>query len=70
MEKKEMRFKTSLNCSGCVSKVQNDLDTILGKEGWAVDTDNPDKILTVKKEVAPEKIVEIVKGKGFNIELL
>lgn len=70
MENKEIQFKTNLNCGGCVSKVQNDLDNLLGKDQWTVNTDNPDKILTIKGEVTPEKIIEIVKSKGFTIEVL
>lgn len=70
MENKEILFKTNLNCGGCVSKVQNDLDNLLGKDRWTVNTDNPDKILTIKGEVTPEKVIEIVKSKGFTIEIL
>ncbi|MDO4228425.1 MAG: hypothetical protein Q4C98_01300 [Capnocytophaga sp.] len=70
MENKEIQFKTNLNCGGCISKVQNDLDNALGKDKWAVDTDNPNKILTIKRDIAPEKVMEIVKRKGFNIEIL
>lgn len=70
MENKELQFKTNLNCGGCVSKVQNELDDALGKDQWSVDTDNPDKILRVNSDVSTEKIIEIVKSKGFNIEFL
>lgn len=70
MENKEIQFKTNLNCGGCVSKVQNDLDNLLGKDQWTVNTDNPDKILIIKGEVTPEKVIEIVKSKGFTIEIL
>ncbi|WP_372473410.1 heavy-metal-associated domain-containing protein [Capnocytophaga sp. ARDL2] len=61
-------FKTNLNCSGCISKVQNDLDALLGKDNWKVDTEHSDKILTVFSDISTEKVEEIVKSKGFLIE--
>lgn len=30
MENKELKFKTNLNCGGCVSKVQSDFDNAAG----------------------------------------
>ena len=50
MESKELRFKTNLNCGGCVSKVSADLDSVDGICEWNVDTTNADKILTVKSD--------------------
>lgn len=71
MENKEFQFKTNLNCGGCVSKVQSDLDNADGICEWNVDTDNSDKILTVKSEgITEDEVVAIVKSKGFKIELL
>ncbi len=71
MENKEFQFKTNLNCGGCVSKVQSDLDNAEGICHWNVDTDNVDKILTVKsKGIAEDEVVAIVKSKGFKVEVL
>ena len=67
MESKELRFKTNLNCGGCVSKVSADLDSVDGICEWNVDTTNADKILTVKSDgVSEGEIIEIIKKKGFN----
>lgn len=69
MENKELKFKTSINCGGCVSKVKPVLDSTEGIKNWNVDTDNADKILTVESDgIAEDKVVEIIKAKGFNIE--
>lgn len=66
METKELKFKTNLNCSNCVSKVQSDFDKAENIGSWNVDTDNPDKILTVSSEgITEEEVVAIVKSKGF-----
>jgi copper chaperone len=69
MENKELKFKTNINCGGCVAKVKPALDSAEGVNNWGVDTDNEDKILTVSTEgISEEKVIEIVKAKGFNIE--
>lgn len=69
MENKELKFKTTLNCSGCVSKVQSDLDKAEGIEQWNVDTNNADKILTVNsKGISEDEVVAIIKSKGFKAE--
>lgn len=69
MENKEFQFKTNLNCGGCISKVKSDLDNATGICHWNVDTDNADKILTVKSEgITEDVVVAIIKSKGFKAE--
>lgn len=71
MQTKQFQFKTNLNCGNCVSKVQNELDNAPNIQEWSVDTDNPEKILTVMAdENAQETIENIVKSKGFLIEII
>lgn len=66
---KEMKFKTTINCGGCVAKVTPLLNSAEGIESWNVDTDNPDKILTVKADdITEDKVMETVKKAGFKIE--
>jgi len=69
MENKELQFKTNLNCGGCVSKVKADLDNAEGINEWNVNTENPDKILSVNSTgITEEAIINIIKSKGFNAE--
>lgn len=69
MENKEYTLKTNLNCSGCVAKVKADLDNASGIIEWNVDTNNPDKVLTVSSDgISEEQIKQIIKSKGFSIE--
>lgn len=69
MENTTFQFKTNLNCGGCVSKVQSDLDNAEGICHWNVDTTNSDKILTVNsKGITREEVAEIIKNKGFKAE--
>lgn len=65
----ELKFKTIINCGGCVAKVTPLLNKIEGIESWSVNTDNPDKILTVKTESSmQEKVMQTVTSAGFKIE--
>ncbi|HMR18501.1 MAG TPA: cation transporter [Sphingobacterium sp.] len=69
MENKELKFKTNLNCGGCVSKVQADLDKAEGIEQWSVDTEHADKILSVNaKDITEDEVIAIIRSKGFNAE--
>jgi copper chaperone len=71
MESKNLQFKTNLNCGGCVSKVKSNLDTANGICEWTVNTENKDKILTVKSEgITEEQVMELISKAGFKIEPL
>lgn len=62
-------YKTTINCGGCVRAVTPFLNEAVGEGNWAVDTDNPDKILTVKPaDVDPGHIIAAVEKAGFKIE--
>lgn len=65
-----LKFKTTINCSGCVAKVTPFLNEALGEENWKVDTQNPDKVLTVaaNEETDPRKVVNVLEGVGFKAE--
>lgn len=63
---KTLKFKTNINCGGCVSKVTPFLNKQEGVDSWEVDTDNPDKILTVESNGASEEDVKATLQKiGF-----
>ena len=65
----ELKFKTSINCNNCVAKVKPSIEKVQGIENWKVDTNNHDKILTVKSSGASVKeIIDAVEMVGFDIE--
>lgn len=65
------KFKTNINCGGCIAAVTPHLDRLDGVIRWEVDTDNKDKILTVVSGGASEQqIIETVQHAGFNIEAI
>lgn len=68
---KTKKFKTNINCSGCVAKVTPVLNPLLGENQWEVNTVHKDKILTVALDNLDEKsLLEQVKNAGFKIESL
>lgn len=68
---KTLKFKTNINCSGCVAKVTPFLDEAEGIHHWEVDTASKDKTLSVQSEGATEEeVIEKVQKAGFKIELL
>ena len=68
---KTVKYKTNINCGGCINSVTpflNELDNI---DSWKVDIQNPDKILQINLEDENEKtVIEAVEKAGFEIEKL
>lgn len=62
------QFKTNINCGNCIQSVTPFLNQEMDIEHWEVDTEDPDKILTVETDLNPQQIVEIVEQAGFKIE--
>lgn len=63
------RFKTNINCSGCVARVTPALEQAEGICHWTVDTSAADKVLTVHSDgITEAEVINAVKQVGFNIE--
>jgi len=66
---KNLRFKTNINCGGCVASVKPHLDGTEGISHWEVDTTDKDKVLTITAStISEDKIIETVQKAGFKIE--
>lgn len=64
-----LKLKTNINCGGCVAKVTPSLNETVGEKNWQVDTENPNKILTVSSEIVnKEDVIKAVKKAGFKAE--
>lgn len=64
-----IRFKTNINCGGCIKAVTPFLDKAEGVKSWQVDTNNPEKILTVEAEGADaQALKKVVEKAGFKAE--
>jgi copper chaperone len=66
-----LRFKTTINCGGCIKAVTPALNQEVGANNWQVDTANPDKILTVNSaQATASQVVKAVEAAGFEIQPL
>ena len=66
-----LKFKTTIKCDGCISKVAPFLNAIKGIDEWNVDLSSSEKILTVKSEgINPGIIAEELKKAGYKAELI
>ncbi len=66
---KTLKFKTNINCDACVAKVTPVLNENTSVEKWEVDTQNPNKILTVEGEkINQQNIVDSLARIGYKAE--
>jgi copper chaperone CopZ len=66
-----LKFKTNINCNGCLSKVSPFLEKDSNIENWEVDLQSEDRILTVEtKQSHPEQVIHTVEKAGFVAEQL
>ncbi|MFY7887353.1 MAG: heavy-metal-associated domain-containing protein [Spirosomataceae bacterium] len=65
-----LTFKTNINCNNCVAKVKPFLNQVENIDTWQVDTNNPDKILSVsgEEELTSTEVIEAVQKAGFTIQ--
>lgn len=67
---KTYKFKTNINCGGCISTVSPYLDQLSEAE-WKVDTNDKRKVLEVKSDnVSEGDIISKVQEAGYEIEPL
>ena len=69
---KTFKFKTNINCGGCIDTVSSYLDNAQEINQWEVDTANEDKVLTVSgpESLDSKDVVEIVNLAGFSAKPL
>ena len=68
---KTLKFKTNVNCGGCISTVTPHLNKLTGIDKWSVDTTTPMKVLTVETSVLqPDAIIETLKTAGYKAEVI
>ncbi len=66
-----LKFKTNINCGGCIKAVTPHLDKAEGVKSWHVDTANPEKVLTVETEGADAlSVKQVVEKAGFKAEAI
>lgn len=65
-----LKFKTNINCGGCIATVTPALNALKDVQHWEVDTANPDKILTVMADdnLTAVRVIDALKQKGYKAE--
>jgi copper chaperone len=67
----KLKFKTNINCGGCVNTVTPFLEAEKSIQNWQVETSTADKILTVEGEaIEKEAVIKTVEKAGFKIQPL
>ena len=64
------QFKTTINCANCLRAITPALNAEPAITAWQVDTNNPDKVLTVTTELPATKVVALVEEAGFEAQPL
>ncbi len=66
-----LKFKTNVNCGGCIANVTPHLNKLSGIDKWSVDTTTPQKVLTVESaDLTADAIIETLKLAGFRGEVI
>lgn len=63
-----MQFKTNLRCGACIQTVEPFMDRIDGVERWDVNLNDPDRILSVYGNTAPELVEAALQQAGYSSE--
>lgn len=64
----EQKYKTNLNCGRCVAAVTPHLNGENRIRRWSVDTQSPDKVLTVEgDEIGADAVGRLVAAAGFKV---
>ena len=70
IEMNTLKFKSNINCTGCLSKVSPMLNDQKGIGKWEVNLEHEDRVLTVKTELSAEEVKQTVGRAGFKAELI
>lgn len=63
---KELKFKTNINCGGCLASVTPILDAKDGIANWEVDLQDDDRTLSVNTDsLSEEEVQAAVAEAGF-----
>ncbi|AGA80325.1 heavy-metal-associated domain-containing protein [Echinicola marina] len=66
-----LKFKTNINCSGCLSKVTPFLNEEKDIQKWEVNLESENRVLTVEtSNLNAEEVKKTVQKAGFNAEVI
>ena len=62
------KFKTNIKCTGCVATVTPFLNEAVGEGKWAVDLNDPSRVLTVNGETDKDVVMGALEKAGYKAE--
>jgi copper chaperone len=63
------KFKTSINCGGCVATVTPILNALPGVDKWTVDINDPNKILEITSNSNQDtEVIQALSKIGYKAE--
>ncbi|TDQ12052.1 heavy-metal-associated domain-containing protein [Pedobacter metabolipauper] len=65
-----LKFKTNIKCGSCIAAVTPFLNELTQIESWKVDTETPDKVLSIDAEEAlnPKEVINALDRAGYQAE--
>ena len=65
-----LKFKTNIKCDACIQKVTPFLNGLNKVDNWEVDTNHPDKVLSIETEEAlnPKEVIMLLDQVGYHAE--
>lgn len=65
-----LKFKTNIKCGGCIAAVTPHLNNIPEIDKWEVDTESPDKILTIEPggDIGEQEVIQTLEKAGYKAE--
>ena len=74
-KRKTLKFKTTLQCDGCIQRVKPHLENISQIEDWDVNLQNPKKVLKVvvpanNQEEISQNVIQAIENGGYAAEKL
>lgn len=68
-----LQFNTNINCGNCIKSVTPFLNALESIEAWEVDTNNPEKVLSIQTEAdvtaVTTSVLDALQQAGFKAEV-
>lgn len=64
------KFKTNAACGGCAVRIGKSLARLVPESQFTIETNSPDKILTITSDLSDSEIIRAVEEAGYKAELL
>lgn len=63
-----LKFKTNIKCGGCIAAVTPYMNELKSVSSWKVDTEHPDKVLTVEGNIPAPELINVLDKAGYKAE--